>query len=70
VNHQNQLSVESQSDQLRQPASGIFWWTSPHHQHYRVTNHGTDDGTDDLHQWSTGEQGLLWRRDAQPPPNG
>ena len=52
--------------QLKQPASGIFWWTSPHHQHYRVTNHGTDD----LHQWSTGEQALLWRRDAQPPPNG
>ena len=56
----------SRRRQLKQPASGIFWWTSPHHQHYRVTNHGTDD----LHQWSTGEQALLWRRDAHPPPNG
>ncbi|GAA0327835.1 hypothetical protein GCM10009529_02710 [Micropruina glycogenica] len=56
----------SRRRQVKQPASGIFWWTSPHHQHYRVTNHSTDD----LHQWSTGEQGLLWRRDAQPPPNG
>lgn len=64
MNHQNQLSVESQSDQLRQPASGIFWWTSPHHQHYRVTNQGTDD----LNTWSTGERAIMWHLDAHPPP--
>ena len=49
---------------LRQPTSGVFWWTSPHHQHYRVTNQGTDD----LNTWSTGERAIMWHLDAHPPP--
>ena len=49
---------------LHQPASGVMWWTSPHHQTYRVTNRGTDD----LHHWSKAEQAFRWHLDAHPRP--
>ncbi len=50
--------------QLRQPASGVFWWRSPRGQTYRVTPQGTTD----LHHWSVGECALRWRLDRRPPP--
>ena len=49
---------------LRQPSGGVFWWTSPHHQAYRVSNHRTDD----LQHWSSAERILRWHLDAHPPP--
>lgn len=49
-----------------QPRKGVFWWTSPTGQQYRVG----PDGTDDVNGWSSLERRLYRALDDLPPPGG
>ena len=51
--------------QLHQPCPGVFWWTTPHGQIYRVTPDGTTNLTpgDPIADCSDAERQLQWRLD-------